>query len=217
MDQGLDQSGASTGPVLYLRLKKQVKIRKDESVTLAKVADFIAPPGLEQQLERLVLIQPEYQDGNAVLIDMMLIVRKVRELRQDIQIEYFGQPHTLLGIEQSGRRFPGVFLLLACFLLFVGSGLAIMNFHADVSMKEVHQRLYELITGRKTTHPYILQITYSIGIGLGMLIFFNHWFKKKWNEEPSPLEVEMYLYQENVNDVMITEEYRKLGAGEDPR
>jgi stage V sporulation protein AA len=47
-----------------------------------------------------------------------------------------------------------------------------------------------------------------------MVLFFNHLFKKKINEEPSPLEVEIFNYQldldkyvamnenkENLNDV----------------
>jgi stage V sporulation protein AA len=45
-------------------------------------------------------------------------------------------------------------------------------------------------------------------------------FKKKFNEEPSPLEVEMFMYQESVNHYVITEEYRKMhekvkGSGEE--
>ena len=43
-----------------------------------------------------------------------------------------------------------------------------------------------------------------------MLIFFNRVFKKKINEEPDPLEVEMFLYQENVRHFMVAEEYQKL-------
>jgi stage V sporulation protein AA len=43
-----------------------------------------------------------------------------------------------------------------------------------------------------------------------MIVFFNHLFKKNWNEEPTPLEVEMYLYQENVDQYVVAEEYEKM-------
>jgi stage V sporulation protein AA len=95
-------------------------------------------------------------------------------------------------------------------LLFFGSALTIMNFHADVSMMEVQVRIVEMITGHKDEHPYLFQIAYSIGIGFGMIVFFNHLFKKNWNEEPTPLEVEMYLYQENVDQYVVAEEYEKM-------
>ncbi len=84
-----------------------------------------------------------------------------------------------------------------------------MNFHADVSMKEVHQRISELVTGKRQNHPLWFQIPYSVGIGLGMLLFFNHLFRKRLNDEPNPLELEMYMYQENVNTYVIAEEMGK--------
>ncbi|MNW57963.1 hypothetical protein D3C74_358020 [compost metagenome] len=71
-----------------------------------------------------------------------------------------------------------------------------------------------MITGERDEHPYLFQAAYSIGIGLGMIVFFNHLFKKKWNEEPTPLEVEMFLYQENLNQYVIAEEYKKKREAE---
>jgi stage V sporulation protein AA len=99
---------------------------------------------------------------------------------------------------------------LVWIILFVGSGLAIMNFHTDVSMQEVHERIYYLVTGRHENQPLILQIPYSIGIGTGMILFFNHLFKKRFNEEPSPMELEMFLYQEAIDQYVINDEKQKV-------
>lgn len=112
---------------------------------------------------------------------------------------------------QVERRKPSVAMfVLVWLLLFFGSALTIMNFHADVNMLEVQIRIVEMLTGHRDEHPYIFQIAYSLGIGFGMVIFFNHLFKKKWNEEPTPLEVEMYLYQKNIDQYVINEEYSKM-------
>ncbi|MNC41839.1 hypothetical protein D3C75_906260 [compost metagenome] len=108
-------------------------------------------------------------------------------------------------------RKPSIALfVLVWLLLFFGSALTIMNFHADVSMLEVQVRIVEMLTGRRDEHPYVFQIAYSLGIGFGMVIFFNHLFKKKWNEEPTPLEVEMFLYQKNIDHYVVNEEYSKM-------
>ena len=53
----------------------------------------------------------------------------------------------------------------------------------------------------------------SLLILAGMMLFFNHLFRKKLNEEPNPLEVEMYLYQENVNSYVMAEEMHKMQGG----
>ncbi|MBP1155186.1 MULTISPECIES: stage V sporulation protein AA [unclassified Paenibacillus] len=197
-------------PSLYIRLRKKMRVSRGEPVYLGQIAQLLTEPEYEHKLQMLELYRPHENDGSVVLVDMMLIVRKVKELYPSMQIEHFGEPHAL--IEIHGRTKPPSVLLivLVWLLLFVGSGLAIMNFHADVSMAEVHQHIYKLLTGKQTEHPLLLQIPYSIGIGLGMITFFNHLFKKKFNEEPSPLEVEMFMYQENVNQYVITEEYGKI-------
>lgn len=197
-------------PSLYIRLRKKMRVRRGEPVYLGQIAQLLTEPEYEQKLQMLELYHPHEQDGSLVLVDMMLIVRKVKELYPSIQIEHFGEPHVLIEIQ--GRTKPPSLLLigLVCLLLFVGSGLAIMNFHADVSMAEVHRHIYKLLTGKEEERPLLLQIPYSIGIGIGMMTFFNHLFKKKFNEEPSPLEVEMFMYQENVNHYIITDEYGKI-------
>jgi stage V sporulation protein AA len=197
-------------PYLYLRLRRRALIRREATVRLGDVAQMIAEPEMEHKLRQLELVRPAREDGNRLLIDMMLIVSKVKAVFPDVQIEQYGEPHVLVEIDEPGRRPHLIAIVFVWLLLFIGSGLAIMNFHADVSMLEVHRRIYELITGQREDFPLMLQIPYSFGIGLGMVLFFNHLFKKKFNEEPSPLDVEMFMYQESVNHYVITEEYRKI-------
>ncbi|MCZ8520599.1 MULTISPECIES: stage V sporulation protein AA [Paenibacillus] len=198
-------------PSLYIRLRKNRRIGRGEPVLLGQVAQLLLT-GLdcEEELGSMVLYEPREADGSVVLIDMMLIVEKVKGRYPELAVEYFGEPHTLIEIGEKTRPPNMLLLAMVWLLLFVGSGLAIMNFHADVSMAQVHQHIYKLLTGRESAHPLLLQIPYSVGIGLGMIVFFNHLFKKKFNEEPSPLEVEMFMYQENVNHYVITDEYHRI-------
>ena len=144
------------------------------------------------------------------MIDMMLVISVIRERFPGLRVEFIGEPQVLVEMVKKEKK-PS--LILFCFvwlLLFFGAALTIMNFHADVSMPEVQVRIVEMLTGERDEHPYLFQAAYSVGIGLGMIVFFNHLFKKKWNEEPTPLEVEMFLYQENLNQYVIAEEYKKM-------
>jgi stage V sporulation protein AA len=205
----------SAAPYLYIRLRRKAAIAKGRNIYLSDIAQMITEPEYESRLSKLVIYVPSEEDGNRVLIDMLLIAKIIKRAFPLMQIQHFGEPHVLLEITSATKR-PGLIgITLVWLLLFIGSGLAIMNFHADVSMLEVHQRLYQLITGRVSEHPLMLQIPYSIGIGAGMVIFFNHLFKKKFNEEPSPLEVEMFMYQESMNHFVITEEYQKIHEKKD--
>ncbi|MBO9609268.1 MAG: stage V sporulation protein AA [Paenibacillaceae bacterium] len=203
------QAAGIEAPVLYIRLHKRFRAKAGETIRLRDVAQLLTEPDLLPQLSALPLCTPGKPDGTLLLIDIMTIVAAVRQAVPAIQIEHFGDPHVLVDIWTDERKAHPVLVALVWLLLFIGSGLAIMNFHADVSMLAVHRRIYELLTGKTSEHPLLLQVPYSLGIGLGMALFFNHMFRKRFNDEPSPLEVEMFMYQESIHRYVVTEEYGK--------
>ncbi|WP_274364450.1 stage V sporulation protein AA [Paenibacillus thermotolerans] len=195
---------------IYIRLRKRVKVPRGRPIFLTDIAQFLSPPQWDPILRELVLHRPIRGDGNLILIDMLSIVAAIRERLPDAAVEHYGEPHTLVEIRTERKSAGWLLFAVVWLLLFFGSGLAIMNFHEDVSMPEVQRRIVYLITGKHVEHPYMFQIPYSIGIGLGMVVFFNHLFKKKINEEPSPLDVEIFKYEESVLQYVVTEEYKRL-------
>jgi stage V sporulation protein AA len=196
--------------VVYVRMRRRAVVTPKSIVTLGDVARLVADDQLANRLKRLRLHRISDNDGNMLLIDMLQVVKAIRESEPGVVIETFGEPHVLLEITPTGKVRPRKLLLvMAWLLLFFGSGMAMMNFHADVNMPEVQRRIAELITSRSRPHPWLFQIPYSIGVGLGILLFFNRLLRRRLNDEPNPLEVEMFMYQENVNHYVITEEYRK--------
>lgn len=202
----------NSAPAIYIQLKNRVTVPKGKGVTLRDIAFLITEPELKDALDSILLMEPEQSDGNLILIDLLMVIPRIHELLPDADIEPIGEGRTIVQIEGPvERRKPSVALfVLVWLLLFFGSALTIMNFHADVNMQEVQIRIVEMITGHRNEHPYVFQVAYSVGIGFGMVMFFNHLFKKKWNEEPTPLEVEMYLYQKNIDQYVINEEYSKM-------
>lgn len=196
--------------VVYVRMRRRAVVAPLSNITLGHVARLVADEQLAARLKRLPLHQVSNNDGNLLLIDMLQAVKAIRECEPGLVIETFGEPHVLVEVAPHGAKKPRrILLMLAWLLLFFGSGMAMMNFHADVNMPMVQRRITELITGNGDSHPWLFQIPYSIGIGLGMLLFFNRILRKRLTDEPNPLEVEMFMYQENVNHYVITEEYRK--------
>lgn len=191
---------------VYIKLKGKIKQPPGTTLRVGDVADVLTDSPYESVLQDAVLHVLRIEDGNRYVVDMMHVIRAVRTVMPDADVHGIGAGQMLVEIESPKR--PANLLLVAFvwLVLFIGSALAIMNFHTDVSMQEVHQRVYELVTGHKNEHPFILQIPYSIGVGAGMILFFNHLFRKRFNEEPSPLELEMFLYQQNLDDYVLTHE-----------
>ncbi|WP_123040858.1 stage V sporulation protein AA [Cohnella candidum] len=204
--------------VVYVRLRRRVVVPPGSVITLGMVSRLVTESRHDQQLKKLPLHRVQPEDGSMIVIDMLQVVKAVREAVPGMNVETFGEPHVLIEVSTDAAAKPRLItLVLAWLLLFFGSGMALMNFHADVNMPHVQRRITELIVGRSERHPWLFQIPYSLGVGLGMLLFFNRLLRKKRSDEPNPLEVEMFMYQENVNHYIITEEYRRKHDGEEAK
>jgi len=195
-------------PRIYLKLRPKIYSPPGQKIYLHQLADFILDSNRyqQEQIRNLLIHDPRPEDGNRIVIDLIQVMRILRKLDPSFDIQSVGHDQTLVHIYDKKKKPNFLVVLFVWLTLFIGSGLAIMNFHVDVSMQEVHQRIYQLITGQENDHPYIIQVPYSIGIGIGMLLFFNHVFRKKFNEEPSPLEVEVFLYEQNVDQYTLVEQ-----------
>lgn len=87
----------------------------------------------------------------------MKIIEIIKQKAAHIQINLLGSGQTLVEIiyeKESTSDFFGLVWLL----LFIGAALAIIYFHEDVSMQQVHQRLYYMITGEFKAQPLLFQI-----------------------------------------------------------
>lgn len=99
--------------------------------------------------------------------------------------------------------------LFVCVICFCGAAFAIMTFNNDANVRDVFQELYRLVTGTDAQGTTILDLTYSIGLALGIITFFNHFAKWKISTDPTPLEVEMRLYEDNISKTLIQNDGRK--------
>ena len=60
----------------------------------------------------------------------------------------------------------------------------------------------------------MLEISYSIGISVGILVFFNHFGKKRFSVDPTPMEVEMRLYENDIESTLV-DIYSRKGEEQD--
>ncbi|MDA5106938.1 stage V sporulation protein AA [Brevibacillus thermoruber] len=194
---------------LFLRLRKRLSVKPQAVITLGDICQLYWDGEREAALARMPVYRVRPEDGDLIIIDIMQVIRKIRTAYPEASLEIQGSTQIIVEVLNPRKRPKPVLVAAVWLLLFVGSGLAIMNFHTDVSMLQVHQRIHYLITGQASEQPLWLQIPYSIGIGLGMVLFFNHLFKKRITEEPSPLEVELFMYQQSLDQYYIQHENKE--------
>lgn len=92
--------------------------------------------------------------------------------------------------------------VFVCAVTFFGGMFSIMTFQTDVDIPGLFQNIYVWLTGQTSSGFTILEVSYAIGIGAGSLFFFNHFGRWKWNQEPTPIEVEMAEYEDQVEQTI---------------
>lgn len=103
------------------------------------------------------------------------------------------------------RRFSVVdWLKTACIglLIFLGSSFSIMAFHNDIGLVDLFAQIYEQVLGTAPEHIGGMEIGYSLGLAAGILVFFNHYSLKKREDDPTPLQVEMSKYEQDIEDTL---------------
>lgn len=195
--------------LVYVRMRNRVHVRQEQVLFVKDVARIIGPDEIVKTLEQTKLLKVTSADNNIIIIDLIHMIQCIRNVDPTIEVQTLGPAQTIIEVIYEKRRFSILSFLAVWFLLFIGAGITIMNFHVDVSMQEVHQKLFKIITGREDTKPLLIQIPYSFGLGLGMILFFNQFFKKRFNEEPSPLEVEIFNYQQDLDQYVIMHESKE--------
>ncbi|MDQ0225032.1 stage V sporulation protein AA [Metabacillus niabensis] len=194
---------------VYVRLRHRIQVQPNEVITIGKLALIVANKELRERLRSIKIHQIQPKDKSMVVIDVMHVLKEIHKFNPNLDVQTIGAAQTIIEVVYEKKKLSPLLFFLVWVLLFIGAGLAIMNFHEDVSMQQVHQRIYRIVTGDENPQPLLLQIPYSFGLGLGMILFFNHLFKKRINEEPSPLEVEIFNYQLDLDQYVAMNENKE--------
>ncbi|OES44445.1 stage V sporulation protein AA [Domibacillus iocasae] len=190
---------------MYISLKRHVRL-DERRISFFDVAEAEVDQEAQPILEKLVIKTVQPSAGNIVVVSVLDVIHALKTAFPDTQVVIAGETESIVSLQPAIA--PASFWKIAFvwLVLFTGAALTIMNFHEDVSMQKVHVLIYEKITGVKKEQPLLLQIPYSIGLGLGMILFFNRLWQKRLNEEPGPLDLEMFKYEEDINGYLAANE-----------
>jgi len=195
---------------VYIFLDKKHSLGLNTHVYVEDIAKvYCKNNSIKKQVEKIRV----YNGQNEEMFDYISsndIVTKVLDNVDNIDINIIGGPDVLLEIkdkESTKVILEALKILVICAILFFGSALAIIYFFEDTNMKNSVEKLHFIITGIKEENPKVFTIPFSIGIGMGIFAFFNRIFSfsKRRRQEPGPLEIELNLYDKDMEEVILQE------------
>lgn len=192
--------------VLYLKVDKNVRA-KGESVHLGDIATLnCAEKVIENKVKTLRLPTQQVKGAGRYVFSVFDVIEVIQGEYPALEISNLGEADFILTVEKEKKLYEFVSWIktaFVCFLSFFGAAFSIMAFNNDIDIAKLFGQLYEIFTGETSNGFTLLEISYSIGVGLGILIFFHHFSQKKNCCDPTPLEVEMRTYEDEVDLTLI--------------
>lgn len=204
---------------LYLKFDRNCSVKAGK-VTIGDVATVLCEDKSIQAKVRAITLMdmPEKKDYRQIF-SIMSVIEQINKVCPKVTISNIGECDFIIEYKrQEKKKAPTVILkavLIGTVILF-GSGFAIMTYNNDVQIPELFEKIYELVLGEGVNGNNILEISYSIGLTLGIIIFYNHFGGLRADSDPTPIEVQMRTFESDLDSAMIetaSREGKEIDAG----
>ena len=184
---------------VYVKLSQITQVHKKD-VFLSDIADVYCSDKSTASRCKAVKVQTIHSDQEKRYMGSIVdVVQKISENVPEAEVNSVGETDFIIDYQPSKKpmyTWQWLKTIFVCLVCFSGAAFAIMTFNND-------------IMGQESDGLTILETSYSVGLALGIIVFFNHFAKLKLNTDPTPLEVEMRLYEDNINKTLIQNDGRK--------
>lgn len=197
---------------LYIKGDKNIEVTKPE-VTLGDILSMeCSNQNVIPRLKTIKVMKMQEKNGQRKVISILKIIKLIHEIYPNMDVQNLGETDIIVTYEEqktTGMISHLIKIGFTAVLTFTGAAFAIMTFNNDVSVRKLFSQIYQLMTGIKPQGSTILELSYSIGLTIGILLFFNHFGKKKFSVDPTPLEVQMRTYENEIQTTLVENASRK--------
>ena len=194
---------------IYVKAKKLGNV-KSAKVVMNDIGDvYCSDSEILKSINKIILyefpLNSKHQTFRKV-ISIMDIIEKITYRCPGCDVVSIGEKEILDEYDRSAAPSKAHEMLkvaLVCILVFWGAAFTIMAFNNDISIQGVFDQFYLQMTGEKKPDVSELEIAYSIGMALGIIIFFNHIGKKRITNDMTPIEVEFDKHKKDICEAMV--------------
>ncbi len=200
---------------LYIALEQSILV-DSPCVTIGDISSiFCKDKSIDKRVRELQVIHMPGNTKGQVVVTVMKLIEIINTEFENLTIETIGNSETIIYYD-SGRKkgttkqkiMTGFLMLIA----FFGTSFSVMSYNQDSGTRGLLEELYTLFTGQGSdtlTLGLTLGIlSYCLGLAIGMIVFFNRGINKKLTDDPTPLQVQMRLYEQDVNKCIVIDSTR---------
>ena len=203
---------ASENKILYIKGDRDVEVTKPD-VTLGDLLSMECTDKLMlAKIKTLKVIRFKKSGRQRCVVSVLKIIACIHEKFPEADVQNLGESDIIVTYEDQKTPALAWHIIKTVFVAavtFFGAAFSIMAFNNDVDVTKLFGQIYEFVTGQEAGGFTVLEIAYSMGVTAGILIFFNHFGKKRFTVDPTPMEIQMRLYENDIQTTLIENSERR--------
>lgn len=191
---------------LYLKAEQNVELQS-EDVYIKDIGKMTCTD--EQILAKVKTIKLHHfkkDEQKRTVISILKVIEEIEKSFPNVSVENLGETDVLIeqiDVDKHKGPVQTAKIVFVSAIAFFGTAFTIMAFHNDIGINDVFSKVYEMVMGQASDGYGILELSYSIGLAAGIILFFNHIGGRRITKDPTPIEVEMRIYETDVNKALI--------------
>ena len=197
---------STSSATIYIKAEQNVEMQT-EDVYLKDIAKLTcSDEHMLAKVKAIKLHRFKKDEPKRQVISLLKIIEEIEKICPDADVQSVGEAAVMveyINVDRHKGPLQAVKLIFVAMVSFFGTSFTIMAFHNDIGINDVFTKIYEMVTGRQGDGYGILELSYSLGLAIGIIVFFNHIGGRRITKDPTPIEVEMRIYEEDVNKALI--------------
>lgn len=203
---------ASENITLYIKGDRNVEVTEQDVFLKDIVSMECSDKKFLPKLQTVKILKLHGNREQRYVVSVLEIIACIHAAYPEVEVQNLGEADIIVTYENQ-KTPPYLWHILkvavVAAIIFLGSAFSIMAFNNDVGVTKLFGQIYELVMGKKSDGFTVLEVTYSIGLTFGILIFFNHFGKKRFTVDPTPMEVRMRLYENDIQTALVENASRR--------
>ncbi|GFI66182.1 hypothetical protein IMSAG185_01797 [Lachnospiraceae bacterium] len=197
---------------VYLKCERNAEVTKQD-VYLSDVATVkCSDSALCARLKAVKVHHFGKNDVRRCVICTLKLIDLMEKECGDIIVQVVGEPDVLVewvSVDKHKGWQQWLKAAMVCLVSFFGTAFTIMAYHNDVGINEVFTEVYRMVMNEEPQGLNVLEVSYSVGLAAGIIVFFNHVGGRRLTKDPTPIEVSIRQYEEDVDKALIAQAGRE--------
>ena len=185
--------------IIYLKAEQSSYV-DHEMIHIGDIASvYCGDKKKEEEIRNIILYEfdENKEKEGRIFLSILFVIEKISEQIPCGEVRNVGELDMVVyyksknaGNKKWVQTAKILFIGATCFF---GTGITVMGYNNDVDMAKVFRQLYRTFVGQKPDGPTFVELFYSIGLA----------------NEPTPIQVQMRLYEQDVNQTFLLGASRK--------